>query len=129
MTLSQLIIGANGGVGKHLVNKLKAQNVDFTAGVRKESQVDALKNDNVSAIYVDVENQSIDELSETFKNFDQVLFSVGSGPNTGDDKTIIVDLDGALLKRLKRASKLTLSISLWYLHLIHAEKHLMNQAI
>ena len=70
MTLSQLIIGANGGVGKHLVNKLKAQNVDFTAGVRKESQVDALKNDNVSAIYVDVENQSIDELSETFKNFD-----------------------------------------------------------
>lgn len=96
MTLSQLIIGANGGVGKHLVNKLKAQNVEFTAGVRKESQVDALKNDNVSAIYVDVENQSIDELSETFKNFDQILFSVGSGPNTDDDKTIIVDLDGAV---------------------------------
>ena len=30
------------------------------------------------------------------KGFDKVIFSVGSGGNTGADKTIIVDLDGAV---------------------------------
>lgn len=41
--MKSLIIGANGGVGQHLVRKLKARDVDFTAGVRKEEQVEALK--------------------------------------------------------------------------------------
>ena len=38
--MKSLIIGANGGVGQHLVRKLKARDVDFTAGVRKEEQVE-----------------------------------------------------------------------------------------
>lgn len=82
--MKSLIIGANGGVGQHLVSKLKARDVDFTAGVRKEEQVEVLKADG------------IDELIELFKPYDQILFSVGSGGSTGDDQTIIVDLDGAV---------------------------------
>ena len=86
--MKSLIIGANGGVGKHLVRKLNERNIDFTAGVRKEEQVEALKSEGMDAIYVDVEKQSIEELA--------ALFSVGSGGNTGADMTIIVDLDGAV---------------------------------
>ncbi|MDJ1089385.1 NAD(P)-binding oxidoreductase [Macrococcoides caseolyticum] len=94
--MKSLIIGANGGVGKHLVRKLNERNIDFTAGVRKKDQVDALKTEGMDAIYVDVEKQSIEELATLFKPYDQILFSVGSGGNTGADMTIIVDLDGAV---------------------------------
>lgn len=91
-----LIIGANGGVGKHLVRKLNERNIDFTAGVRKEAQLEALKSEGIDAIYIDVEKQSIEELATLFKPYDQIIFSVGSGGNTGADMTIIVDLDGAV---------------------------------
>lgn len=37
--MKSLIIGANGGVGQHLVRKLKARDVDFTAGVRKKNKL------------------------------------------------------------------------------------------
>ncbi|MDI2601453.1 NAD(P)H-binding protein, partial [Listeria monocytogenes] len=40
--MSILVIGANGGVGQHLVNQLKESNESFTAGVRKEEQVKSL---------------------------------------------------------------------------------------
>ena len=91
-----LVIGANGGVGSKLVNQLKEDQVDFTAGVRKEEQESALKDQGVNAILIDVEKDSIDDLTEKFKGFDKVIFSVGSGGSTGADKTIIVDLDGAV---------------------------------
>ena len=94
--MSILVIGANGGVGSKLVNQLKEDQVDFTAGVRKEEQESALKEQGINAILIDVEKDSIDDLTEKFKGFDKVIFSVGSGGSTGADKTIIVDLDGAV---------------------------------
>ncbi len=94
--MKSLIIGANGGVGQHLVRKLKVRQMDFTAGVRNMSQVETLKSKGIDAVYIDVEKQSIDELATQFKQFDQILFSVGSGGSTGADMTMIVDLDGAI---------------------------------
>ncbi|KKD24271.1 oxidoreductase [Staphylococcus cohnii subsp. cohnii] len=94
--MSILVIGANGGVGQHLVEQLKEKDIDFTAGVRKESQVEQLKEKNIKATLIDVETDDIQALTEKFKGFDRVVFSVGSGGSTGADKTIIVDLDGAI---------------------------------
>lgn len=45
---------------------------------------------------IDLETATIDALTEAFLPYDQVIFSVGSGGSTGADKTIIVDLDGAV---------------------------------
>ena len=94
--MSILVIGANGGVGTHLVQQLKENSVDFTAGVRKDEQVSDLNNKDVKALLIDVEKDSIEELAEKMKGFEQVVFSVGSGGNTGAEQTIIVDLDGAV---------------------------------
>ena len=94
--MSILIIGANGGVGSKLVDQLKDDNVDFTAGVRKDEQVKALEDKGIKALNIDVEKESIEELKNKFQSFDKVLFSVGSGGSTGADKTIYVDLDGAV---------------------------------
>lgn len=91
-----LILGANGGVGQHLVKKMHAQGEDFTAAVRKEDQQQALEAQGISATLIDLETATIDDLKEAFLPYDQVIFSVGSGGSTGADKTIIVDLDGAV---------------------------------
>lgn len=94
--MSILVIGANGGVGAHLVSQLKQNSIDFTAGVRKEEQVADLGNKDVKATLIDVEKDSVEELIEKMKDFEQVVFSVGSGGSTGAEQTIIVDLDGAV---------------------------------
>ena len=94
--MSILVIGANGGVGAHLVQQLKQNSIGFTAGVRKEEQVSDLENKDVKALLIDVEKDSVEELAEKMNGFEQVVFSVGSGGSTGPDKTIIVDLDGAV---------------------------------
>ena len=57
--MSILIIGANGGVGSKLVDQLKDDNVDFTAGVRKDEQVKALEDKDIKALNIDVEKESI----------------------------------------------------------------------
>lgn len=94
--MSILVIGANGGVGSKLVSQLNEEHVDFTAGVRKEDQVKELENKGIKATLIDVEKNSIDDLKNIFTDYDKVIFSVGSGGSTGADKTIIVDLDGAV---------------------------------
>ncbi|MEP9853414.1 SDR family oxidoreductase [Staphylococcus aureus] len=94
--MSILVIGANGGVGQYLVNQLKKLGESFTAGVRKQEQVDALKAKGIEAILIDVEADSIETLTEKVNGYDKVIFSVGSGGSTGADKTISVDLDGAI---------------------------------
>ncbi|MGO2109399.1 MAG: NAD(P)H-binding protein, partial [Staphylococcus equorum] len=94
--MSILVIGANGGVGQHLVNQLKERGESFTAAVRKQEQADALKDKGIDATLIDVETDDIKTLTEKVKGFDKVVFSVGSGGNTGADKTISVDLDGAI---------------------------------
>lgn len=91
-----LLLGANGGVGKHLVKKMVTEGADFTATVRKSDQRQALETEGISAELIDLEMASIEELTEKFQGYDQVIFSVGSGGSTGADKTIIVDLDGAV---------------------------------
>ena len=61
--MSILVIGANGGVGSKLVSQLNEEHVDFTAGVRKEDQVKELENKGIKAILIDVEKNSINEIS------------------------------------------------------------------
>ena len=43
----------------------------------------------MEATLVDVEKDSIEDLTETFNGYDKVLFTVGSGGSTGADKTIM----------------------------------------
>lgn len=94
--MSILVIGANGGVGSKLVDQLTQDGEDFTAGVRSEEQQKQLEERGIKAQLIDVEKDDIDTLKEKVKGFDKVIFSVGSGGNTGADKTITVDLDGAV---------------------------------
>ncbi|AKP52062.1 SDR family oxidoreductase [Cyclobacterium amurskyense] len=88
-----LIIGANGNVGRILIENL-SEHPDYSpvAMVRKESQAEELKNKGVSTVIADLE----ENFGHAFQGMDKVIFAAGSGAKTGKDKTDLVDKKGAI---------------------------------
>ncbi|RCW63743.1 SDR family oxidoreductase [Saliterribacillus persicus] len=91
-----LVIGANGQIGTQLVEKLQENAThDVTAMVRKEEQVEKFKKKGIQTVLGDLED-SVDALAERMSDADAVVFAAGSGGKTGFDKTLLIDLDGAI---------------------------------
>ncbi len=90
------VIGANGQIGKLLTQYL-AQETDHevTAVIRKPEQADALEKLGAKTAIGDLEG-TVEELSKVITGSDAVVFTAGSGGSTGDDKTLLIDLDGAV---------------------------------
>lgn len=91
-----LVVGSNGKIGSILIRKLtEDKEWQPTAMIRKESQKPKFNELGVPVILADLEN-SVDELRDVVAGFDAVVFTAGSGGSTGADKTLLVDLDGAV---------------------------------
>ncbi|MBM7648664.1 uncharacterized protein YbjT (DUF2867 family) [Bacillus ectoiniformans] len=94
--MNVLLAGANGQIGKHLVQLFKESNEHTVrAMVRKEEQAEELKQAGVEAVVADLEG-SVEQLAEAAKGCDAIIFTAGSGGHTGLDKTLLIDLDGAV---------------------------------
>ncbi|THH35587.1 SDR family oxidoreductase [Neolewinella litorea] len=91
-----LIVGAHGQVGQLLTDKLN-EAPDFTpvALIRKEEQRELFAEKGVEARVASLED-SVASLSANMQGIDAVVFSAGSGGSTGSDKTLTIDLDGAV---------------------------------
>src|SRR5690554_165229 len=91
-----LIIGANGKIGRLLSEKL-AGSSDFEpiAAIRKEEQAGYFNELGIAHRLIDLEG-SVAGLQESFDAVDSIIFTAGSGGHTGLDKTLAVDLDGAV---------------------------------
>ncbi|RAV28753.1 SDR family oxidoreductase [Sinomicrobium soli] len=91
-----LIVGANGKVGRILCEKLKdASGYMPVALVRKEEQQAFFDSQEITSRAGSIEN-STDDIAALMKEIDIVVFTAGSGGKTGYDKTLTVDLDGAV---------------------------------
>jgi uncharacterized protein YbjT (DUF2867 family) len=102
--LRVLVIGANGQIGKHVVELLQESNEHTVrAMVRDVAQVAVLKGQGVEAVIANLEG-SVDEIANAAQGCDAVIFTAGSGGHTGPDKTLVVDLDGAV-KSMEAAEK------------------------
>src|SRR5690625_3436974 len=100
-----LVVGANGQIGKHLVRFLhKSDEHTPRAMVRAEEQAATFQSDGVEAVVADLEN-TVDEIAQAAKGCDAIVFTAGSGGHTGADKTLLVDLDGAV-KTIEAAQQL-----------------------
>ncbi|RKD25851.1 sugar epimerase [Ammoniphilus oxalaticus] len=94
--MKTLIIGANGQIGQLLVQKIQQTNgLTAVAMVRKEEQAATFKKQGVETVVVDLEH-SVDQIAAAAKGVDAIVFTAGSGGHTGADKTMLVDLDGAI---------------------------------
>lgn len=91
-----LVVGANGKIGKQLVDLLnKSEKHSARAFVRKEGQAKELESNGIETHLGDLEG-SVSDLEEAVKGTDAVVFTAGSGGSTGADKTLLIDLDGAV---------------------------------
>lgn len=99
-----LVVGANGQIGQHLVRLLRQSDKHTArAMVRKEDQVETFKNLGVETVVANLEGR-VEEIAEAAKGCDAIVFTAGSGGHTGADKTLLVDLDGAV-KTIEAAEK------------------------
>jgi len=87
-----LVIGANGKIGRILTPGLMAAGFTPRAMVRSEEQVAQFESQGIEAVVADLES-SIDH---AFHGCEAAIFTAGSGGKTGADKTMIIDLYGAL---------------------------------
>lgn len=89
--MKTLVIGANGQIGR-LFCALAAENgFPVRAMIRDAAQAAYFDELGVEAVQGDLEG----EFAHAFDGCDQVIFTAGSGPHTGPDKTLMVDLHGA----------------------------------
>ncbi|WP_226657212.1 SDR family oxidoreductase [Pseudalkalibacillus hwajinpoensis] len=103
--MNVFVIGANGQVGQNIVQLLHTmEEHSLKAMVRKQEQADELASRGIEAVVVSLED-SVEAISEAMKGSDAVIFAAGSGGNTGSDKTLLVDLDGAV-KTIEAAEEL-----------------------
>lgn len=124
--MNVLIAGANGQIGQRLVRKLQESNDHKAiALVRKEEQAEQFENEGVQTRLVDLED-SINKIAAAAEGVDAVVFTAGSGASTGADKTITIDLDGAI-KTMKAAKQAGVNrfviISAIGVHQWHTDNH------
>ncbi|MUG68544.1 NAD(P)H-binding protein [Paenibacillus campinasensis] len=94
--MNVLIIGANGQIGQHLVRQMQqSAELNPIAMVRKEEQKAKYEQQGVQTALVDLEG-SIDHIASAAQGADAIVFTAGSGGHTGADKTMLIDLDGAI---------------------------------
>ncbi|KHD86588.1 SDR family oxidoreductase [Heyndrickxia ginsengihumi] len=99
-----LVIGANGQIGKKIVGLLRASNQhQARAMVRTKEQVELFRHLGVETVYANLEG-TVNEIAEAANGCDALVFTAGSGGKTGADKTLLVDLDGAV-KAIEAAEK------------------------
>ncbi len=99
-----LIIGANGKIGRILSRKLKdSPHFDPVAFIRNPEQKAFFDEEGIKNRVGSIEGGT-DEIAKVMHDIDAVVFTAGSGSGTGHDKTLTVDLDGAV-KTMEAAKK------------------------
>lgn len=90
--MKTLVIGANGQIGRLLCERAHAAGFGIRAMVRSTEQTGPFYQQGIETVVANLEG----ELDHAFDGCDQVIFTAGSGPHTGPDKTLMVDLYGAM---------------------------------
>ncbi|WP_186579438.1 SDR family oxidoreductase [Aquibacillus kalidii] len=95
ITIKILVVGANGQIGKHLITFIQDYNHEAKAMIRNEEQAPFFKDLGAETVVADLEGE-FEDIAKAAEGVDAIVFTAGSGGHTGKDKTIMVDLDGAV---------------------------------
>ncbi len=90
------VVGANGQIGRLLVDLLQdSEAYTVRAMVRKNEQVEFFKSKGVETVVASLVD-GVDQVAKAIRGCDAVVFTAGSGGQTGYDQTLLIDLDGAV---------------------------------
>lgn len=87
-----LVVGANGRIGRLFCRQAIAGGQSLRAMVRQADQQAWFEELGIESVLGDLES----DFEEHFDGCDRVVFTAGSGRHTGPDKTLMVDLYGAM---------------------------------
>lgn len=87
-----LVIGANGGIGRLFCRQAAAGGLAVRAMVRQREQQAWFDGIGLESVVGDLES----DFESHLEGCERVIFTAGSGPHTGLDKTLMVDLYGAM---------------------------------
>lgn len=90
--MTTLVIGANGQIGRQFCELAHASGEPLRAMIRDPQQQPWFEERGIATVIADLEG----EFGHALDGCDQVLFTAGSGPHTGPDKTLLIDLYGAI---------------------------------
>src|SRR5699024_12363416 len=79
--------------------------LEAVAMIRDEAQADFFKKMNVQTVIANLEDDT-GTIAKAEAGCDAIVFTAGSGPHTGEDKTLLVEVDGPVKTReaAKRAN-------------------------
>lgn len=87
-----LVVGANGQIGRLFCRQAAAGGLSLRAMVRDPGQRQWFETLGIESVTGDLES----DFEAHLEGCDQVIFTAGSGPHTGPDKTLMIDLYGAM---------------------------------
>lgn len=90
--MKTLVIGANGQIGRIFCSKAHQAGFSLRAMVRKSGQTTWFQEQGIETVVADIEG----DFQGALHGCDQVVFSAGAGAKGGPDKTLLVDLHGAI---------------------------------
>lgn len=90
--MTTLVIGANGQIGRQFCALAAEAELPLRAMVRHAEQAPYFTDLGVDVAVGDLEG----DFRHAVEGCDEVIFTAGSGPRTGPDKTLMVDLHGAV---------------------------------
>ncbi len=102
--MKTLVIGANGQIGRQFCELAIDAGLPIRAMIRHSDQQGWFRERGIETVIGDLEG----DFRKAFYGCDQAVFAAGSGPHTGPDKTLLIDLHGAI-RAIDLASELGLS--------------------
>ncbi|MED1601363.1 SDR family oxidoreductase [Alkalihalophilus marmarensis] len=88
-----LVVGANGNVAKQAIKELSKSDHKAVAMIRDDKQTESLMDAGADRVVIADLEENFDH---AFDGIDAVIFAAGSGGHTGADKTILIDMWGAM---------------------------------
>ncbi|GHB05317.1 NAD(P)H-binding protein [Modicisalibacter luteus] len=101
--MKTLVIGANGQIGRQFCELANMAGLPIRAMIRDSGQQGWFRERGIDSVIANLE----DDFRHAFYGCDQVIFTAGSGPHTGPDKTLLIDLHAAI-----RATELSSELGL-----------------
>ena len=98
------IAGAHGKIALRLTRLLAVEGEQLIGLIRNPDQTAEVSEAGASPVVCDLEHATVDEIAAAIEGADAVVFAAGAGADSGADRKLTVDRDGAI--KLLRAAKI-----------------------
>lgn len=91
------IAGGHGQIAQHLERQLTSAGHDAVALVRKQEQVADIEANGATAVLLDLESTTLEEMTEAVRGSDAVVFAAGGGGDGSKERKERVDKAAAIM--------------------------------